>query len=97
MYLVRDTLHGHYRIAKKISLEQNSRQDEGRLLNEVTLLQELSHPHILMYHDILLEDDQLTVLLEFCEGTFPLTQTATWPACSTRRSKDERDWERSCC
>jgi hypothetical protein len=35
-------------------------------LNEVTVLKELEHPHILKYHDIHLEGDLLITLLEFC-------------------------------
>lgn len=37
------------------------------LLNEVTVLKELSHPHILRYYDIHLEGDMLVSVLEFCE------------------------------
>jgi serine/threonine protein kinase len=61
--LVRDSVGGEYRMAKKVRLAEGG---EESLLNEVSLLKQLDHPHVLRYHDIHLEDDQLVSILEFC-------------------------------
>ena len=50
-------------MAKKLYLEKSSFEDETHLLNEVTMLKELSHPHIIKYYDIYLEGDCLASLL----------------------------------
>lgn len=56
MHLVRDSVLKEYRMAKKLSLETSSSEEEGQVLNEVTVLKGLKHPHILRYYDIFLEE-----------------------------------------
>ena len=50
-------------MAKKLSLGKSSFEDETHLLNEVSLLKELNHPHIIKYYDIHLEGDCLASVL----------------------------------
>ncbi len=63
MHLVKDTQMEEYRMAKKLSLEDSSLEEEARMLNEVSMLKEFDHPHILKYYDILLEGDYVISVL----------------------------------
>jgi serine/threonine protein kinase len=85
-----DTLSGEYRMAKKLYLNCSSVEDETFVLNEVTMLKELSHPHIIKYHDIHLEGDCLSSLLEFCEGKGSWIQKEIWLTICRRRERNDK-------
>mmetsp|Transcript_13701 Transcript_13701/g.45076 ORF Transcript_13701/g.45076 Transcript_13701/m.45076 type:complete len:325 (-) Transcript_13701:633-1607(-) len=37
-------------------------------INEVKLLQSLDHPHVIRYYDSFMEENELVIILEWCEG-----------------------------
>lgn len=53
-------------MAKKIHIFDTEDTVEDQMLNEIKLLKELNHPHIIKYSDVCLENDDLIAILEFC-------------------------------
>ena len=50
-------------MAKKLYLSRSSLDEEGQMMNEVGVLKDINHPHVLKYYDIFLEDDDCLISL----------------------------------
>lgn len=75
-------------IAKKILLDGlSSKEQEGCML-EVNLLRNLEHPNIVAYKEMFLSQNQLIILMEYCEGKLFLTYYFSWGLSLSYQTKD---------
>lgn len=47
-----------------------TREEMQTTLNEVRILSRLSHPNIIAYHESFLQDQVLTIAMEYAEGNW---------------------------
>ena len=55
-------------IAKKINLDGLSNKEQEGCMMEVNLLKNLDHPNIVAYKESYLTSNQLSIVMEWCEG-----------------------------
>lgn len=55
-------------ILKEINMHDLSGQERQLALNEVSVLSQLDHPHIISYYDSFEEDGVLMIEMEYAEG-----------------------------
>jgi NIMA (never in mitosis gene a)-related kinase len=55
-------------VAKKIQLGKLSEKEQKSAFREAELLKSLNHPNIVGYERTFIEDGQLVIVMEYCEG-----------------------------
>jgi serine/threonine protein kinase len=55
---------------KELNYGQMNEKEKQMLVSEVNLLREFRHPHIVRYHDRIIDRDSTTIfiVMEYCEG-----------------------------
>ena len=59
-------------VAKKVVLEGLGEHERTGCMMEAGLLKNLSHPNIVGYKESFLGSNSLTIIMEYCEGKFPI-------------------------
>jgi len=67
VYLVEDKIGVEY-ACKHIDLKALHPFDFENIVQEIKLHQDLDHPHIVKLIDYFIDDDNLCIILEYCEG-----------------------------
>jgi serine/threonine protein kinase len=67
-YIVRHKQEDKLYIAKKILLEAMSDKEQEGAMMEVQLLKNLNHPNIVAYKSSYIDNGQMIIIMEYCEG-----------------------------
>lgn len=62
-------------VAKKVILEGLGEREKQSCISEANLLKHLQHPNIVSFIESYINDDQLIIVLEYCEGNHPTPNT----------------------
>lgn len=70
VYKVKRVSDGKSLVWKEIDYGQMSEKEKQQLVTEVNILRELKHPHIVRYHDRVLDkpNTRIYIVMEYCEG-----------------------------
>jgi len=68
VYRALNLVTGQIVAIKRIKLEEQNKEDIDSLMQEVELLQSLSHPCIVSYYGFILNNEYLNIILEFVEN-----------------------------
>jgi hypothetical protein len=68
VYRALNLVTGQIVAIKRIKIEEQNKKDIDSLMQEVELLQSLSHPCIVSYYGFILNDEYLNIILEFVEN-----------------------------
>jgi len=68
VYRALNLVTGQIVAIKRIKIEEQNKKDIDSLMQEVELLQSLSHPCIVSYYGFILNDEYLYIILEFVEN-----------------------------
>ena len=67
-FLVRTRDSGEQRVVKKVSISLLGEEEQEQALREVELLQDLDHPNIVDFFDHFIANDELHIVMLYCEG-----------------------------
>ena len=67
-FLVRTRDSGEQRVVKKVSISLLGEEEQEQAHREVELLQELDHPNIVDFFDHFIANDELHIVMLYCEG-----------------------------
>ena len=67
-FLVVRTIDGAKLVIKKMDISAMDETEEGVVHNEVSLLSQLSHPHIVGYHDAFVEEGHMHIVMDYAAG-----------------------------
>ena len=67
-YIVNHIQEGKKYVAKKVLLEGLGEREQAGCMMEAGLLKNLNHPNIVGYKESFLGNNNLTIIMEYCEG-----------------------------
>merc|ERR1712196_1577 len=53
-------------VIKRISLGELDEKEQMDAIKEVRLMADIEHPHVVKYYDSMVKDDQLHIVMEYC-------------------------------
>jgi len=59
---------GQLVVIKQISLAGLQEKERNEAMQECLVMQELAHPNIVCQHEFFIENDQLWIVMDYCEG-----------------------------
>ena len=68
VYKVRRVVDNNVYVLKQINIANLKKITRNEAINEVTILNKLEHPNIVKYYDSFIENKNLNIIMEFCEG-----------------------------
>lgn len=68
VFLVQNTRNRKLFVLKRINLGLLTIKQKKAALREVDILKQLDHPHIIKYHASFLEENDLSMIMEYAEG-----------------------------